>query len=89
LICLDLSSIEPETAEAGVQFSRYLMNACLIAGQWLFVGTAALALLAIVADWFRGSTDGRPDVMTGIAAGCLVLALLFLAIRRWLDRNFP
>lgn len=89
LICVDLSSIELKTAEVGVHFSRYLMNACLIAGQWLFVGTAALALISIFTNWVRGATDGRPEVMTGIAAGCLLLALLFLMVRRWLDKSYP
>jgi Na+-driven multidrug efflux pump len=65
------------------------MNACLIAGQWLFVGTAALALFAIFADWMRSATDGKPIVLGGIAAGCLGLALLFYAIRGWLDRHYP
>jgi hypothetical protein len=72
-----------------VHFSRYLMNACLIAGQWLFVGTAALALVAIMADWMRAATDGKPMVLAGIAALCLGLALLFNVIRRWLDHNYP
>jgi len=75
--------------EDELHFSRYLMNACLIAGQWLFVGTAALALLAIMSDWLRGATDGRPEVMVGIVVGCLLLALLFLVVRGWLDKNYP
>ncbi len=72
-----------------MHFSRYLMNACLIAGQWLFVGTAALALFAILADWMRSATDGKPMVLAGIAAGCFGLALLFYVVRGWLDRNYP
>jgi hypothetical protein len=82
-------SIELSTAEDILHFSKFLMNACLRAGQWLFVGVAALALLAVLADWFRGATDGRPGVMLVIAAGCLVLALLFFTVRRWLDNNYP
>jgi ABC-type enterobactin transport system permease subunit len=72
-----------------VLFSRYLMNACLIAGQWLFVGTSVLALVVILADWMRGDAGGRPMVFVGIAAGCLLVALLFFVVRSWLDRNFP
>jgi ABC-type enterobactin transport system permease subunit len=65
------------------------MNACLIAGQWLFVGTSVLALFVILADWMRGETGGRPMVLVGISVGCLFLALLFFGVRRWLDKSFP
>lgn len=65
------------------------MNACLIAGQWLFVGTSMLALFVILADWMRGETGGRPLLLVGIAAGCLILALLFFGVRQWLDKSFP
>jgi hypothetical protein len=86
---VDLWVIQAQTAEVEVLFSRYLMNACLLGGQWLFVGTAGLALLAVFADWIRGATDGRPEVMIGIAVGCLLLSLLFFAVRRWLDNSYP
>jgi hypothetical protein len=65
-----------------MHFSKSLLRACLFAGQWLFVLTAGLALLSLVADWLRGDATGRPGVMLWIGGFSLALAAGFYALGR-------
>ena len=69
-----------------MHFSRALLHACLTAGKYLFLATGALALVSIASDWIRSDASGNPRSMILIAAGCLLIALLFWAIGRKLDR---
>jgi hypothetical protein len=67
-----------------MHFSKNLLRACLVAGQWLFVFTAGLALASLATDWMRSDTSGRPDVLLSVALGSLVLALVFFTLGRLL-----
>jgi hypothetical protein len=67
-----------------MQFSKNLLRACLVAGQWLFIFTAGLALLSLAADWLRSDPSGRPDVLIAVALGSLALALVFFTLGRLL-----
>lgn len=60
-----------------MHFSKALFRACLVAGQWLFLLTGALALLSIVSDWLRSDPAGRTSVMLFIGVLCLALAAAF------------
>ena len=66
-------------------FSKSLLSACFVAGQWLFIVTGGLALLTLLSDWLRADATGRPGLMAGIGAACLALALVFYLLRRLLD----
>ena len=68
-----------------MHFSKALFRACLIAGQWMFVLTGALALLTILTDWLRGDAAGRPGVMLWIGLLCLALAAAFHLGARFID----
>ncbi len=60
-----------------MHFSKSLLRACLVAGQWLFILTGGLALLSLASDWLRSDPAGRPGVMIWIAALSLGLAGVF------------
>ena len=49
-------------------FSKSLLSACLVAGQWLFVLTGGLAFASLLSDWLRADANGKPGLMTGIGA---------------------
>jgi hypothetical protein len=70
-----------------MHFSRTLLRACLVAGQWLFLVTGGLALLSLVSDWLRSDAAGRTEVMLWIGILCLVLAAAFHAGGRFLSSH--
>ena len=67
-----------------MHFSKSLLRACLVAGQWLFILTGGLALASLLSDWLRGDASGRPGAMITIAVGSFALAGVFHAIGRLL-----
>jgi hypothetical protein len=77
--------MQAEIGMPPMHFSKTLLRACLLAGQWLFVLTGALALASLVSDFLRSDAAGRPAVMAGIGIGCFALAGMFGLIRRFLD----
>jgi hypothetical protein len=70
-----------------MHFSKALFRACLVAGQWLFLVTGALALLSLLSDFVLGDEAGRPGVMLFIGLLCLALAAAFRAGGRFLSSS--
>ena len=70
-----------------MHFSKSLLRACFVAGQWLFLLTGGLALLSIVSDWLRSDEAGRTGVMLLIGLLCLGLAAAFRLGVRVLNSN--
>jgi hypothetical protein len=69
-----------------LHISRFIIGACLIIGKWLFLLTGLLAILAVVADYFRGDTGGRPEVMLAIGVIFPALAGVFHYLGQRLEK---